>query len=230
MNYRDFICFDLETTSADPLKTQPVQIAAIVIDGRKLTIKHETAFQSLIKPIFDEQECEDKGLDSLQDGAVAVHGKTREILENAPDINSVWKNFTEWVSQFNPKKSNWMAPIPVGYNIRNFDIPIINRVMSSDPYNLGPLDNKKRPSLFHPVHMVDAMDFSFLLFENDKDVNSLSADNLIRGHMGYAHGQAHDAMSDVIMTADWFCVVMKMIRVLASKKKFKGLFSEYKSM
>ena len=39
MNYKDIIVFDFETGSRNPEKTQPVQIAAVAIHGRKLTIQ-----------------------------------------------------------------------------------------------------------------------------------------------------------------------------------------------
>ena len=65
MNYRDYCIFDFETTSANPNTTQPVQLAAVVVHGRKLEIKPGTEFQSLIKPVVDEEECEKLGVDQL---------------------------------------------------------------------------------------------------------------------------------------------------------------------
>ena len=226
MNYRDYVVDDFETTSANPHKTQPVQIAAVVIHGRQLKIKPGSEFESLMKPVFDEEECEKLNIDPLQDGAVAVHGKTQEILEKAPSTKSVWANFVEYVNQYNYKGSNWTAPISVGYNIRGFDSIIVNRLCDGEPYNFGPV-NKKRggQDIFNNIHSIDMLDFMFSLFENNKDVNSLSADNLIRGYMGYKdNGQAHDALSDVVMVAELFCKVQRMLRYTASRKNFKGMF------
>jgi DNA polymerase III epsilon subunit-like protein len=76
MNYRDYIVYDFETTSANPHTTQPVQIAAVVVHGRKLEIKEGSEFQSLMKPYMTEESCKKHGVDILEDGAVAVHGKT----------------------------------------------------------------------------------------------------------------------------------------------------------
>ena len=225
MNYRDYIVYDFETSSANPYTTQPVQIAAVAIHGRKLEIKTGSEFQSLMRPIFDKEECKKLGIDPLEEGAIAVHGKTEEILKDAPSTESVWKNFTDYVNQYNFKGSNWSAPISVGYNIKNFDSVIVNRLCSKPPYKFGPVDNNRgEQDLFNKIHSIDMLDFMFTLFENNKDVNSLSADNLIRGYMGYAHGTAHDAMSDVVMTAELFCRTMKMLRTLASKKNFKNAF------
>lgn len=226
MNYSSFIVFDFETSSANPLKTQPVQIAAVAVHSRKLEIIKGSEFQSLIKPSFDEDFCNENDLDLLQDGAVRVHGKTREILEEAPSLKSVWANFTDYVNSHNWKGSSFSAPIAVGYNISGFDLPIVKRICCDDPWKYGPSDAQGRPSLFNPIKYVDLMHTMFQLFENHKDVNSLSADNLIRGYMGYSKGQAHDAMSDVIMTAEVFCRTQTMLRGFSSRKKFKDAFSE----
>lgn len=223
MNYRDYIIYDMETTSANPYTTQPVQIAAVVVHGRKLEIKEGSEFQSLIKPVFDKAECEKLGIDPLEAGAVAVHGKTQEILEKAPSVEAVWKNFTEYVNQYNFKSGNFTAPISVGYNIKNFDSIIVNRLCTAAPYKFGPVDKKRgEQDLFNRIHSIDMLDFMFALFENNKDVNSLSADNLVRGYFGYDKGTGHDAMSDVIMTAELFCRTMKMLRATAMRKNFQN--------
>lgn len=225
MNYRDYIVYDFETTSANPYRTQPVQLAAVVVHGRTLEIKSGSEFQSLIKPEFDIEECKKLNLDPLEDGAVAVHGKSEEVLKDAPSAQSVWANFTDYVNQYNYKTGNWTAPISVGYNIRGFDSIIVNRLCSQKPYDFGPKDkNRGEQDLFNRIHSIDMLDFMFVLFENNKDVQSLSADNLIRGHMGYSKGRAHDAMSDVIMVAELFCRTMKMFRTTASRKNFRDAF------
>lgn len=226
MNYRDFLCFDFETTSANPLRTQPVQIAAVAIHGRKLEIKKGSEFQSLMKPYLTQEECDEHGVDIMEDGALAVHGKTPEMLEEAPSTEAVWTNFTEYAKQYNYKSSNFTAPIPVGYNITGFDNIIVDRLCTKEPYNFGPVGKKGKQDVFNNIHSLDMLDFMFTMFENDKDVHSLSADNLIRGHMGYSKGRAHDAMSDVMMTAELFCKVMRMLRTLASRKNFRNAFEE----
>jgi DNA polymerase III epsilon subunit-like protein len=223
MNYKDIIVLDFETTSADPLRTQPVQIAAVAIHGRKLEIKPNSEFESLIQPLWGPKTCEKAGVDELQDGAVAVHGKTKAMLKKAPSLKSVWSNFSEYVNEHNYKKTAWFAPIAAGHNIRGFDMPIVNRICNDEPWGYGPSDKKgTKQKLFHPINLIDTMDIMFLLFENDKEVNSLSNDRLVRGHMGYSKGSAHDAMSDVHMTAELLIRTMKWLRTKASKTKWKG--------
>jgi len=200
MNYKDYIVFDFETTSKYPDSTQPVQIAAVAIHGRKLEVIPNSEFQSLIKPIFDEKDCAKFGVDPLEDGAVAVHGKTEAIL----------------------KKTAWYAPIAVGHNIRGFDMPIVQRICCNEPWGYGPKDKDgRRQTLFNPINIVDTMDLMFCCFENNKEVNSLSNDNLVRGYFGYSKGQAHDAMDDVLMTAELFCRTLKWFRSRSSTTKWK---------
>ena len=210
MNYKDYIVFDFETTSKYPDTTQPVQIAAVAIHGRKLEVIPNSEFQSLIQPIFDEKECAKAGVDPLEDGAVAVHGKTEAMLKKAPSLKSVWANFTDYVNEYNFKKTAWYAPVPVGHNIRGFDLPIVHRICCQEPWGYGPKDKEgRRQSLFNP----------------NKEVNSLSNDNLVRGYMGYSKGEAHDALSDVLMTAELFCRTQKMFRRFVHNKQFKGAFA-----
>jgi len=222
MNYKDYIVFDFETTSKYPDSTQPVQIAAVAIHGRKLEVIPNSEFQSLIKPIFDEKDCTKFGVDPLEDGAVAVHGKTEAMLKKAPSLKSVWSNFTDYVNEYNFKKTAWYAPIAVGHNIRGFDIPIVQRICCNEPWGYGPKDKDgRRQALFNPINIVDTMDLMFCCFENNKEVNSLSNDNLVRGYFGYSKGQAHDAMDDVLMTAELFCRTLKWFRSRSSTTKWK---------
>lgn len=227
MNYSDYIVYDFETTSSNPETTQPVQIAAVIVHGRKLEIKKNSEFESLIQPVFDIDKCRELGLDPLTDDAVAVHGISAEILKDAPSLNSVFKNFTDYVNSYNFKKDQWSAPIRCGYNIEGFDNLIMDRIMTKDPYKLGPVSKTGRQGLFHPIHSVDVMKFMFSFFENDSDVRSLSADNLIRGKFGYSKGKAHDALSDVIMTAELFCKTQKWLRSNAEKIDFNGCMKDY---
>lgn len=227
MNYKDYIVYDFETTSANPMRTQPVQIAALAINGRTLEIKPDSEFESLIKPVFDEEECEALGIDALQAGAVKVHGKTKEILKNAPSLKSVWANFEEYVCQYNYKgKSNFTAPVSVGYNIKGFDNKITQRICCEEPWKLGPGNKRGDATIFNSIYSIDVLDLMFILFENNRDVNSLSFDNLVRGYMGANADNAHDAMVDVRQTADLFCRTMRLLRKTASRTKFKNAFSQ----
>lgn len=214
MNYSDYIIWDVETTGKDPETAQIVQIGAITVHGRKLEVKKETKFETLVKPLYGE-EAEALGLQELTDDAIRIHGKTHDMLKDAPSLESALKNFESYVNEKNFSGRAWNAPIAGGYNINGYDIPILKR----------DLKRLKMNYFFQPVYTADMLQVMFSFFENNKEVKSLSADNLIRNYMGYTTANAHDALADVEMTADLFCRVQKFIRSRVSKQNFKGCFA-----
>lgn len=179
-----------------------------------MEIKEGSEFNCLVKPLYGE-ECAKAGLEELGDGAIKIHGKTHEMLKDAMSVKSALENFKEYVDSHNYRKNAWGAPIPVGYNSVGYDHPILDRELATHSI----------PYFFHPMMRLDAIHFMWAFFENDKTVNSLSADNLIRKKMGYAKGTAHDALSDVIMTAELVCKTLHLIRNTAAKVKFDGCFN-----
>ncbi len=76
MNYRDIIVFDFETGSRDPSKTQPTQIAAMALHGRKLTVQPGGIFNSEIRPILNDDKAIEMGLDPVEDEALEITHKT----------------------------------------------------------------------------------------------------------------------------------------------------------
>lgn len=217
MNFNALCCYDFESTGRFAESAQIVQIGAIMIDPRRLEIIEGTEFDILVKPLYSDS-AKAMGLEELSDGAIKIHGKTHELLaEKGVSFESAMANFVEYVNSHNPAKTKWKAPIAAGYNINNYDSVILKR----DLARCG-LDNP-----FHPIYAVDGLQFMFGLFENDKNVTSLSADNLIRRHMGWKDkGASHDALSDVIMTAELLCKTLRLMRKVASKTVFENCFGE----
>lgn len=208
MANRDYIVFDFETGSRNPNKTQPTQIAALALDGRNLSLKG--TFNSEIKPILDDDEAIAAGLDPIEDGALKVTNKTREALAEAPSLKSVWTKFCKFVDQYNWKGEPFFAPIPVGYNIIGFDLPIINRLCKEH----GPWDDKREgQKLFSKVYKVDLMDNMFMWTEGDPSIKSISMDTL-RERMGLSKENAHDALQDVKDTANIFIKMLKTHRAV----------------
>ena len=215
MNLNPYIIFDLETSSVSNIRAQVVQIGAVAVDGRRLEIIPDSEFNILVKPLYGEEAAK-AGLDELTDGAIRIHGKTHAILEkDGVSLESALTNFKAYVDSHAIKKGQWSRPISAGYNIINYDHPILRRDLQKC--------NLDWP--FHPRDIVDVMQIMGLFFENDKNVSSLSADNLIRGHFGYNKGQAHDALGDVIMTAEVLCKSLRLIRKAAANTKFEGCFA-----
>lgn len=219
MANRDFIIFDFETGSRNPNKTQPTQIAAIALDGRNFSVKGQ--FNSEIKPILDEEAAIAAGLDPLEDEALKITGKKRELLEQAPSLKSVWTKFTKFVSQYNWKGDTFFNPIPVGFNIIGFDMIIINRLCKE----FGPWDKEReQQKLFSKVYKFDIMDNIFAWTESDPSVKSISMDSL-RDRMGLSRENAHDALQDVKDSANIFIKLMKTHRAVYQNMNFDKAFA-----
>ena len=222
MNYKDIIVFDFETGSRNPHKTQPVQIAAVAIHGRKLTIQPGGYFESLIRPELDDEKAIEMGVDPIDDEPLAVNGKTREELAKAPSAKTVWKKFANFVNKYNWKKTPYFAPIPAGYNIIGFDLPIVQRLCEQH----GPVDKKTgKQTLFNKIHKIDMLDTVWMWMENNPDIKSLSMDSM-RDLLGMSKENAHDAMQDVKDTANLMIAFMKLHRRIAPKVKFEKAFAD----
>jgi len=219
MANRDYIIFDFETGSRNPHKTQPTQIAAIALDGRSLTLKG--TFNSEIKPILDDDKAIAAGFDPIQDEALRITGKTKEKLELAPSLKSVWNKFTKFVDQYNWKGEPFFAPIPVGFNIIGFDMHIINRLCKE----FGPWDTEReQQKLFSKVYKIDIMDNVFAWTESDPSIKSISMDSL-RERMGLSKENAHDALQDVKDSANIFIKLMKTHRSVYQNITFDKAFA-----
>jgi len=222
MANRDYIVFDFETGSRNPNKTQPTQLAALALDGRNLSLKG--TFNSEIKPILNDDEAIAAGFDPIEDGALKVTNKTREALAEAPSLKSVWTKFCKFVDQYNWKGEPFFAPIPVGYNIVGFDLPIINRLCRE----FGPWDEKREgQKLFSRVYKVDLMDNMFMWTEGDPSIKSISMDTL-RERMGLSKENAHDALQDVKDTANIFIKMLKTHRAVYQNIELDKAFANGK--
>lgn len=219
MANRDYIIFDFETGSRNPHKTQPTQIAALALDGRNLAVKGQ--FNSEICPIFDDEKAISLGFDPIEDEALKITGKTREQLQDAPSLKSVWNKFTKFVDQFNWKGDSFFAPIPVGFNIIGFDLIIVNRLCRE----FGPWDREReQQKLFSKVYKVDIMDNVFIWTESDPSVKSISMDSL-RERMGLSKENAHDALQDVKDEANIFIKLMRTHRSVYQNINFDKAFA-----
>lgn len=217
MNTRDLVVFDFETGDKDVSLfergegCEPIQIAAVVINARRLTIIGE--FESLMRPLQPEL---------LKDEALAVNKKDRAVLATAPHPEMVWKDFSNFVNKYNFKKTPFFSPIPCGFNIRNFDMPIVNRLCQL----YGPLDKKTgKQGLFSSFNMWDLADDVFRWFENSKALPNSKLDTL-RDYFGISKEGAHDALVDCRTTAEIIIKYMRLYRYMMPKVKFEGCMRE----
>jgi len=219
---RDIIVFDFETGGRNPLRCQPTQIAAIALDGRNFRLKGE--FNSMMRPILDDDKALKAGVDPVEEGALKVTGQTRSQLARAPLPKGVWKKFCTFVNKYNWKGTPYFAPIPAGFNIIGYDMHIVNRLCKE----YGPWDDKRQSQkLFHQIYKIDVMDDVWLWTEGDPAVKSISMDSL-RERMGLPSENAHDALQDVKDTANIFIKLQKSRRAVYRNMKFEKAFADGK--
>lgn len=213
MNNQNIIVYDLETGSRRAWTTQPIQIAAVAIHPQKLEILEGGVFESMMKPVLDDDKAIELGLDPIEDGALEVNKKTRKELETAPKLSVVWKSFEQWVKTFNPKGNKWNRPVKAGFNNNKFDDIIINRICGEEPYGFGPYDEEySQEELFHPIHSIDVMKLCWYWFEAlDLPMRGMSMDAL-RKYFGMQSENAHDALVDVVDTAEILVRFLKLSR------------------
>lgn len=219
---RDIICFDFETGGRNPHRCQPTQIAAIALDGRNFKPKGE--FNSLMRPIINDEEALSAGVDPLEDEALKITRKTKEELSKAPPPDIVWRKFCDFVNKFNWKKTTYFAPIPCGYNIIGYDMVIVNRLCKQ----YGPYDaDRNCQKLFNQIYKIDVMDDMWLWTEGDPNIKSISMDS-VRERMGLSKDNAHDALQDVKDTANIFIKLQKSRRAIYQNLKFDKAFADGK--
>ena len=220
INNNTIIVYDMETTSANPHTTQPIQLAAVAIHSQKLEIIPGSEFESLIKPIEDEEEQSKLGLGVIEDEALRVNGKNIEELRCAPPLKIVWDQFVQYIDNYNFRKNIYTAPILAGYNIIGFDNIILNRIAGPHGWNYGPWDNKKNTnSLFSQVYKIDLLDTAFMWFSNCAEPSKLKLTSLLE-YLGMSTTGSHDALIDVKNTANLVCKFLRLHRELASRVKW----------
>jgi len=219
MANRDIIVYDFETGGKNPRTCQPTQIAAIALNGRNLAVKG--TFNSEIRAEVDDEKAVAAGLGPLEQGALNVTGKTREMIDKAPELKTVWPKFEQFVNKYNFKKTPFFAPISAGFNIIGYDSIIIDRMCKLH----GSWDDKNnRQKLFNPVRKIDVMDNVFMWTEGDPDIKSISMDSL-REWMGIPKDNAHDALQDVKDTANIMIKFMRTHRRVYDGLKIKNMFA-----
>ena len=167
----------------------------------------------------------------------------RDKLENSPPISIVWEQWVNWVNRHNKSQNNsvFNAPIPAGYNINGFDMPILERYC----LKYGPKEKDRnnegvyKQKLVNGVNNFDLFQHAWFWTENiaDEEVKDRLrlAENLKRwlGFPEESIENAHDALQDVKDTAEIIISLFKLQRYLTTtdettgkpKIQMKGLFS-----
>lgn len=216
INYTDYIVFDFETSGLSNITDHAVSLAGKAYNARSLQaypVEQGGEFASFMKPPDIEKI-------DFKSRAFQVNHITREQLEVAPDQSVVWNQFIQWVGKFNPKGTQWMAPIACGKNIRNFDMGFVEQL------NLRHSPKKDKTVLFNKRTIVDLEDLMFTWFENESDPPKHNMDEL-RGYFGLSKDGAHSAVVDVQQTGALIMKFLSLHRVIQKKQivKFKGAFA-----
>ena len=216
----NIIVFDFETGGRNPHKCQPTQLAALALNG--VTFECKASFNSEIWAETDDEKAVEKGLAPLEAGALKVTGKTREQIAKAPKPKVVWAKFVSFVQKYNIGNTQWGRPVPCGYNIVKYDLPIIDRLAKA----FGPWDeNYLASKLFHPTKTIDMLHDMYMWTEADPNVSSISMDN-VRKRMGMSEDNAHDALQDVKDTANIMIKFMNAKRAIYKKLEIDDCFAK----
>jgi DNA polymerase III epsilon subunit-like protein len=226
-NFQKICVFDLETDGISPDKCSPVQIAAVMVDPKKLEIIPDSEFNINLRPEALQEKADYDYSDSdVLDFHAKVRGSSKEdILKQWKEYQKQeqgWKLFVSYLELYHTrqeKKSCFSAPIAAGYNINRFDLRITERL--SLKYNN--LNKEGKSSLFYPRDVIDLMNMMFYWFEGTNELKNYTLDH-VREYLGISTAGSHDALKDVKDTADILIRFMRLHRNLANKVKFKGSF------
>lgn len=225
MNHKYYIVADLETDSADCNTANPVEIAAVAIHPRTLEIMTDDAFKMTVKPEgFDSEDY----MTDARAKTIKWHADTRKVKKD--DILNMWsegiseemawKGFCTYVNKYNirknpSKKIYYTEPIISGYNIDGFDMPILER--------LNTKYKTKWPFSSYP-RTFDLQNIIYYWFDNMPNPDNIKLDTL-KSYFGLeSHGQAHEALSDVVDTAKILVKFLKFARKQANYDKFHNSF------
>ena len=223
LNLKKICVFDFETDSPDPLTCQPVELAAIMIDPRKLQFIDGSEFSSMMRPVdIEDEDYYEVHKDTIDWHARQLNKQPMDVLDSwkaAPLQKNVWGDFKRYLNMYHlseSRKSVFTAPLAAGANILNFDLPIIQR-LSEKYHDIGKRGETK---LFFGRDRIDSLLISFLFFENAEDPTSYSMDTL-REYFGMSQDGAHTAIQDVKDSGEIIIRFMRQIRSLAGRLKFQ---------
>ncbi len=225
-----YICvFDYETDDVDEKTTEPVQLAAVMLDPITLEFVDDSEFNVTMRPA----DVDDEGYFDQHKKCIEWHANNhkvtaQEILKRwkeSPPQEQGHKHFVEYLLKYNKNKSRrtvWNAPIAAGTNIRNFDLPILQRMCT----RFKTTDKNGDQKLFFPRDQVDIKDMTFLWFEGLNEPENYKMDKLRKFFGMKVDGVAHDALQDVRDEGAIIQRFMRLTRHFATKVKFKGSFAK----
>lgn len=178
------VVFDFETNGLNIDTLDPIEVACLALDPIKLSVIPGSQFCTLMRP--EELDTVDNNDDKIE--AMKKSGITKKDLETAPTAKVGITSFINHVKTICGRKK----AIPCGFNISNFDIPLLDRLCKD--YKLSD-KNGKNPIFLTSFVMDTKEDINRLFFQSDR-MSFTSFDN-VRKLTGMCTKNVHRAMKDV---------------------------------
>jgi DNA polymerase III alpha subunit (gram-positive type) len=196
---RHFVIYDIETSGLSPEGgAEIVQIAAVKMDYNTYEIDKSSSFEIVLKP---------QKPDAADPKAIEVIGEDlwQRALSTGVHPKTGLRKFNQYIDSINPSKKFWTAPILVGFNNSGFDNPFTEFWMNHYKV-IGQKKNDKPWSYLS----IDLLPLLFSVFGRD-DMKNQKLDTYLE-IMGLSReGGTHDAMEDVLLTAQLFQRYMKFM-------------------
>lgn len=222
MNTNHYCVMDFETGGLNTETCQITQICAIMLNPRTLRVEPNGIFNSEVQPIWEEEKAIAAGWSPVDQKALDKTRKTKEKLNESPPFKIVWEKYLQFHKKFNPTRSMYKAPIMVGYNIINFDMPITERLCQK----FGPT-YKDRGALFSSMHCYDVFDMFEGYTENNPNIQGMTLLDCAKW-MGIKvdENSLHDALTDVKVTANIFVKLLHLQREVAKQTDFTRAYKD----
>ena len=177
----------------------PVQIAALPMDGKTLKVQKDKAFVSFIKPTKGVNKVSKDSIEFIMKTRDMTEEQVKDTLNSAPAVTAVWPMFVDYVRAYRTNKTGWGLPIAAGHNIKKFDDIILDRI--NNEYGDG-------KDIFNIRDYLDTMNILFMWLESDHNISSYSMDNM-REYLGISKKGGHDALKDCL---DCSMLIKRFIR------------------
>lgn len=188
------IVFDFETTSLDMEFCDPVELAAVALDGKTLDIIPGSEFSVMIRPddldkdnyYLNHKSTIDWHLGLSENKSLSVDTLFDKWRKGVSEKDA-WKAFAEYVSKYKLGNKYYEQPIAAGANIKDYDMKIYEKLNTK--HKVKPFFNKR--------DQIDTKELSFYWFSFCNDPpRSYSMDDL-RPYFGIASDGSHSAVADV---------------------------------
>lgn len=221
---KHIIVYDTETDGTDCKTANPIQLAAVAVDGLRLEIIPNSEFYSWIKPDnIDVPNYVEQNKSTLD-----FHCRNYKLsmddlmakIRNAPSEKQVWASWKEYISKYHSKPSSqniFSAPRFCGYNVDAFDFPILERLCAK----YGDVDKNGNQKMWLGRDTIDIMKIVIYWLQFVREVKSYNMDT-VREYFELPAGQAHDALFDVQQEALMLIKFLKLSKKFAPQIKFKG--------